>query len=197
MFWTERRPDLCQQQDMERVCAFLRRRRVERRRRGKSRKQEQTKKRLREATWGVDDERHSSVHSRQVPASQKVTSNHSTAHMYFVVGLHLCPPLFTVLPFMVFLGTKQAHPTLLFCLLHLLSGAPSSFRPPRGLPFVTDISHLRPCSHATPHPWNTCPSMNPGHHSMSPPLCTLPLVCGCATEHSPEPPPPGQGVWRG
>ena len=149
MFWTERRPDLCQQQDMERVCAFLRRRRVERRRRGKSRKQEQTKKRLREATWGVDDERHSSVHSRQVPASQKVTSNHSTAHMYFVVGLHLCPPLFTVLPFMVFLGTKQAHPTLLFCLLHLLSRAPSSFRPPRGLPFVTDISHLRPCSHAT------------------------------------------------
>ena len=48
-FWTERSPDLCQQQDMERVCAFLRRWRMRRRRRRKSRKQEQTKKE--EAAW--------------------------------------------------------------------------------------------------------------------------------------------------
>lgn len=35
-FWTERRPDLCQQPDVEIVCAFLKKRRAERRRRGQS-----------------------------------------------------------------------------------------------------------------------------------------------------------------
>lgn len=35
-FWTERCPDLCQQWDMERMCASLKKRRAERRRRRKS-----------------------------------------------------------------------------------------------------------------------------------------------------------------